>query len=122
MSLSAGFPCIDSEFDLGLWLRSADEMAQNIASVPICSDSSSEFGGHVTIFENNVIKTDEFFVNNALMLRSSTEENNISSERFKPLDESELDQLLEDAESKATKRNTNWAIRTFEGKFFQVLY
>ena len=43
---------------------------------------------------------------------SATGENN----RFANLSERDLEKLLEDKESKKTKKNTNWCVSTFKGE------
>ena len=44
---------------------------------------------------------------------SATGENN----RFANLSERDLEKILEDKESKKTKKNTNWCVSTFKGEF-----
>jgi len=44
---------------------------------------------------------------------SATGENN----RFANLSERDLEKILEDKQSKKTKKNTNWCVSTFKGEF-----
>lgn len=44
---------------------------------------------------------------------SATGENNL----FANLSEPDLEKILEDKESKKTKKNTNWCVSTFKGEF-----
>ena len=44
---------------------------------------------------------------------SATGENN----RFANLSERDLEKIIEDKESKKTKKNTNWCVSTFKGEF-----
>ena len=37
--------------------------------------------------------------------------------RFAALNDSELQEIVADAEAKGTKRNTKWVVKTFEGKY-----
>lgn len=44
-----------------------------------------------------------------------------SEERFADISETELNLLLESRHSKATKKSTNWAVKTFKGRYQNIL-
>ena len=45
------------------------------------------------------------------------EEKEKKNSRFAALNDSELQEIVADAEAKGTKRNTKWVVKTFEGKY-----
>ena len=43
------------------------------------------------------------------------------NQRFVNMSSAEIDEIIKKAETKNTKENTKWAVRVFEGKFYDLL-